>query len=72
MVCRLTLHCRRNRLLDLAKDQLIQPLPNSAVGIRQDVSVAIHGCLDRGVTQLGLDELNVFPLGDEKGRVGVT
>ena len=53
-----------------SKHQPIQPLPNTFVGIRQDMTVAIHGGLDGGVAQLGLDELDIFPLGDEKGRVG--
>ena len=34
---------------DFSKNQSIQPLPNSLVGIRQDVTVAIHGGLDGGL-----------------------
>jgi len=49
------------------QNKLIQPLPNAVVGIGQDVTIAIHGSLDRGVTQLALDEFDIFPLGDERG-----
>ena len=35
------------------------------------MAVAIHGGLNRGVAQLGLDEFDVFTLGDEKRSVGV-
>ena len=51
---------------DFSKYQPIQPLPNSFVGIRQDMAIAIHGGLDGGVAQLRLDEFNILPLGDEK------
>ena len=53
------------------KYQFIQPLPDSTIGIGEDMTVSIHGGLDRGMTQLRLDEFDVLPLGDEKGRVGV-
>ena len=39
--------------------------------IWHDMAVAVHGGLNRGVAQLGLDELDVLALGDEKGCVGV-
>jgi hypothetical protein len=60
-----------NRLLILSEHQLIQPLSNSLMRIRQDVPVTVNGGLDRGVTELGLNEFYVFVLGEKKRGVRV-
>jgi len=44
----------------LSKHQPVQPLSGSMVGIGNDMAVAVHGGLNRGVAQLALDELDVF------------
>ena len=62
---------RWNWLRDFPKHKSIQPLSNSFIGIRQDMTVAIHGSLNWGVAELGLDEFDVLALGDEKWGVGV-
>jgi len=64
--------CDKRLCLILSKYQPVQPFTGSMIRIWYDMAISIHGSLNGSVAQLGLNELDVFTLNDEKGSVGVS